>query len=135
MINFQSELFKHEDNCQYRIVECPRLDCFEKHKFCKIMVHFKEKHPLHQKIEIGSMKTKKDILQVDMDGFYFSYWPWLMVEPLELKIDNKDFLFMVYRCDDKKIWYFYVVMIGSKMNSKNYKSIISLTAADDVSIQ
>ena len=77
---------------------------------------------------------KRDVLEVMINDLFFSEWDWLMIQPRDLEFDKKNFVFLSYRCDKFKIWYFYVKIIGSKIDAEKYQSIISLTSQDGVSI-
>ena len=109
---------------------CPRLDCRKKLTFGKLLQHFKTDHN-HQNIPT---KMKKDVLEVKLLDVFFTEWPWLMVQPVNLEFDRQKFVFLSWRCNKSRMWYFYVKIIGSKRDATKYKSVISLTAQNGVSI-
>ena len=127
---FQSEVIPHKQDCLFRITVCPRFDCNKKLKVGELLDHFKSDH----KHENMVRRMKKGVREVTLDDAFFTHWPWLMIEPLNLEFDNKTFVFLSYRSDRYKIWYFYVKVIGSKSDAEKYQSIISLTSQNGVSI-
>ena len=90
-------------------------------------------HSDHQLISSGPLKMKKDVLKIAPEFFNMS-WQTLLVPPLELELDGRKFLFLVYRKDTLKSWYFYVTIIGSKMSAKKYKFVVGISAKNRVSL-
>ena len=116
----------HKYGCKYRKVNCPDLFCYEKIIFTEVMKHM-EKHHKFQKIEKYSEKTRKQDLDITTDGFYFSHWPWMMVEPILLRFGEKNFFSFVYHDDKIKMWKFFTYMIGSRKEAAGFKSVISIS--------
>ena len=109
------------------------MDCEKKGQFSKIKSHF-DSHGDHEDIPTGPSHLKKGILKVDLSNHYFEDWKkTLKIGPVNLQVDCRDCLFLIYRDDLAKLWHFYVCFIGSKANAANFRFIICITAANGVS--
>ena len=116
----------HKYECKFRKVNCPEIFCYEKIIFSEVLKHMENQHKF-QKIEKYSETTRKQDLAISKDGFYFTHWPWMMVEPILLKFGEKNFFSFVFRDDKIKMWKFFTYMIGSRKEAEGFKSVISIS--------
>ena len=101
-------------------------------KFLEFMNHIKATHNTsHVFTEHPNTYFRKVPLEVKEDHF-FNHWPTQKVPLYHLEVDGQQFISFVHRCNVKKQWFFYVVMIASKPASKHYLAVISVTAKDNV---
>ena len=108
---------KHSETCLFRNVNCVLLECSGLGPLNGILNHVLEKHKndIRKSIQGVSAKNTSEFIIHD-DYFKNNYYH----KPLQLSLDGKAFFLNIYRLHSEKLWVFYVTMIGSIMESKDY---------------
>jgi len=110
----------HERKCQFRIVECPKMDCDEKLVFCNLMEHVAWSDrcflkPIFDEYKI-SYPINKANGNIKSSGTY----------PVKrLKFNERDFFFT--SCvDNDENFYCYVLLAGTPEESKAYTACLDI---------
>ena len=121
---------KHPEICPFRKVSCVLQNCDGKGPLNGILNHVLNRHKneIRKSIQGVSAKNTSDFIVLD-DFFKNDYYH----KPLHLSLDGKDFFLNICRLHSEKMWIFYVTMIGSILESKDYIYGLSIANGTRVS--
>ena len=126
----KKKLKKHSEICPFRKLSCVLQNCDRKGPLNGILKHVLNHHKndIRKSIQGVSAKNTSDFIVLD-DYFRKDYFH----KPLHLSLDGKDFFLNICRLHSEKLWIFYVTMIGSILESKDYIYGLSIANGTRVS--
>ena len=122
----------HEEECQFRNIECYFPTCGKKVAFSKLEDHFQAHN--HQKGRlIEAIGSKIQYGAHIQDKFFIPngdyMWDWI---PINIKFNGKVFMLnMIFRTAEKH-FFAWLQMQGSKFEAKNFKYFIQLQEKEDL---
>ena len=117
----------HGKICPFRKVHCIILDCMKIGAFNGILNHVLKDHQVKESIQGVSEKNSAH-LEITEDCFKKTYH----FKPVHLSLDGKHFFLNIYRDHDSTIWMFFVNMVGTVEESKDYVYDLTLSSGSRV---
>ena len=115
----EDDLTFHCFQCIYRLVPCPNLFCKLKVPFNVLTEHMErtmccteDYYKLEKGVEIVRAQTLSPLL-------FNSFFPFSFL-PVGLEFDEKLFYFTAEYLKDEKTFYFWIQLVGSKYDAKDY---------------
>ena len=113
-------MIEHETDCIYRLVVCPSrssaLCCNAEVQYSNLIEHLKRKHGIKD-FELNVVHKLQDVL-------------------MKFEFDTQEFIYAVGKNRDKEpTLYFWIQMVGSKYEAKNYYYTIELHSKDDPNVR
>ena len=117
----------HSKICQFRKVHCVILDCMKVGPFNGILNHVLKEHQVKESIQGVSEKNSAH-LEITDECFKKTYH----FKPVHLALDGKHFFLNMYRDHESTICMFFVNMIGTVKESKDYIYDLTLSSGSRV---
>ena len=114
----EEAMISHELECIYRMVKCARIHCDFRVPFHELLEHMKEK--CYQSPPMVTVeKDKKQIYTRQMSEKSFEKES-SKNYPVKIEFDGRVFLFFSGAFRSDKIMHFWIQLVGSKFEAKNY---------------
>ena len=117
----------HDKMCPFRKVHCILLDCMKIGPFNGILNHVLKEHQVKESSQGVSEKNSAH-LEITEDCFKKTYH----FKPVHMSLDGKHFFLNIYRDHESTIWMFFVNMIGTVEESKDYVYDLNLSSGSRV---
>ena len=123
-------MLEHESECLFRLVCCPQDTCQAKIQFNKLLEHMTEKnHFYFSKRELFIAKNKKLEIQGGLDKTVTNKGKFY-IGPTKLVFDDRVFLLMARKFDDSTSLNFWIQILGSQIEAKNYYYTLEFKGTD-----
>lgn len=106
----------HEKDCIYRLVQCPGL-IWTKVPFHELLQHMKKWEQIYK--EFSMPKEMKIVHQFEMTETQFKDGGFIFI-PIHIIYEDKSF-FAIGTHDNRDSLYYWVQLLGSKLEAKNYQ--------------
>ena len=124
----KSEMIRHENECIYRLIQCPIMSCKMKIPIKDLTLHLEQNDGFRlfdNLVDIGgNFLVKQSLTQNHFDHGHFS------IGPVKILYEGSAFLFQTAQFGGRESIYCWTQLIGSPIEAKNYYYTLEFSGID-----